>query len=664
MSRYHVEKSHFIGGTTFCIDRKYNDLKIIGKGSFGVVVSAVDESSGRKVAIKKISPCFKHLSDAKHVLREIRLMRHMGRHENIVTLLALSVRESADEIYIFMDLLDSDMHRVLQSKQVLTENHFRHFTFQLLSGVKYLHDNRIIHRDLKPGNLLLNRDCKLRITDFGLARERPCGFDALNPDDGPIELAMTEHVVTRWYRPPELMLCPDGLYTYAVDLWSCGCILGEMLGRTPIFPGKNFVHQLSLIFDVIGYPRSADVAHIRNAQAKKFLESQKKKTRAKFSLLYPNASPEAIDLLDSLLVFVPEERLSVDDALNSAFLKDAAAASPASLIFPEIRSDFEFEFERSNVSIHQLKAMVHEEAASISLESGTIDGNEGRNDLFELAHSNAAQRMERVATSDLSKISNPPPYEKSNPAICARPSHKVASESGKKGNHDTAVSQQQRRNSTSTDAYKLSREKKTLIDPRKDVLNENKSIRPKSASYIGSGGKFKQGEKKEIAEGVRARYIDNLRMKHSMPPTICSDLDAVLKAGVDDNDSPHPPLSPSRLNEKAQKLLDSKVVSNAAIAVLANTHHNQVSRPSKLGVGGGGRVKLIGKEGKELPLYTKPAIKGTVPISPQFSVMNWQKRILYDPGTVKNNAKEDIAIPLQDYRKIGKRSSSAPSGRR
>jgi serine/threonine protein kinase len=77
---------------------------------------------------------------------------------------------------------------------------------------------------------------------------------------------MTEHVVTRWYRPPELMLCPDGLYTYAVDLWSVGCIFAELLGRQPLFPGNNFVDQLTLIFGVIGSPSAEEVAHIRNNQ--------------------------------------------------------------------------------------------------------------------------------------------------------------------------------------------------------------------------------------------------------------------------------------------------------------------------------------------------------------------------------------------------------------
>lgn len=197
------EKVHYVASTTFTLDRNYDDLKAIGKGSYGVVCSAYSASMGEKVAIKKITPMSKQIHDAKHVLREIRLMRHMGKHENVITLYDLCLRETSDELYIVMELLDSDLHRILQSKQPLTENHFRHFLHQLLCGVKYLHDNRIIHRDLKPGNLLVSKDCSLRITDFGLAREKPQGKGGPADENG--EEAMTEHVVTRWYRAPELM---------------------------------------------------------------------------------------------------------------------------------------------------------------------------------------------------------------------------------------------------------------------------------------------------------------------------------------------------------------------------------------------------------------------------------------------------------------------------
>jgi len=367
MSKFKREELHRIGDTEFYLDERFSSLKEIGRGSYGVVVSALDSKIDCHVAIKKISPMAKHTIDAKHVLREIRLMRHMGKHENVISLKDLVVREHADELYIIMELLDSDLHRVLQSKQPLTESHFRIFMHQLLCGVKYLHDNRIIHRDLKPGNLLVTRDCKLRITDFGLARERPEGKGVDLDTD--IDVPMTEHVVTRWYRPPELMLCPDGLYDYAVDMWSCGCILAEMLGRRPLFPGKNFIHQLTLIFDVIGSPPMQDVAHIRNLQALKFLESQRSKVKTPFQLIYPKASSGAVAMLECMLLFAPSSRMTADEALKSPYL--VAIQDTPSLIFPPVSEMFEFCFERTNLSKYQLKQMIVNESRSLRHDNST-----------------------------------------------------------------------------------------------------------------------------------------------------------------------------------------------------------------------------------------------------------------------------------------------------
>ena len=108
---------HYVASTTFTLDKGYADLKPIGRGSYGVVCSAFSSRLNRKVAIKKITPISKHAMDAKHVLREIKLMRHMGKHENVITLEDLILREANDELYIVMELLDSDLHRILQSKQ-------------------------------------------------------------------------------------------------------------------------------------------------------------------------------------------------------------------------------------------------------------------------------------------------------------------------------------------------------------------------------------------------------------------------------------------------------------------------------------------------------------------------------------------------------------------
>ncbi len=392
------ERQHSISSTTFTIASKYTDLKAIGKGSYGVVVSALDQVTNMRVAIKKITPMAKHTVDAKHILREVRIMRYMGRHENIVTLKDLHVREQADELYIVMELMDSDLHRVLQSKQALTEAHFRHFLFQLLAGLKHLHNNRVIHRDLKPGNLLVTRDCRLRITDFGLARERPTGAGP-DPDDEIIE-PMTEHVVTRWYRPPELMLCPDGLYTYAVDLWSVGCIFAEMLGRKPLFPGKNFVHQLSLIFDVIGTPTRLQVSHIKNVQAKKFLDSQSGKDPASYTQVFPHASAEALELLERLLLFDPEQRFNVDEALSTRFLENASRVDSPSLVFPENDDRCEFEFERNGSSKYQLKNLIIEESVSLKQERG-IPAQHGSASIAE-GSKTSVSKTQNIVTSGVS----------------------------------------------------------------------------------------------------------------------------------------------------------------------------------------------------------------------------------------------------------------------
>lgn len=115
---------------------------------------------------------------------------------------------------------------------------FQYFLYQLLRGLKYVHSANVLHRDLKPSNLLLNSNCDLKIGDFGLAR-------TTSETD-----FMTEYVVTRWYRAPELLLnCSE--YTAAIDIWSVGCILGEIMTRKPLFPGKDYVHQLKLITEVI-----------------------------------------------------------------------------------------------------------------------------------------------------------------------------------------------------------------------------------------------------------------------------------------------------------------------------------------------------------------------------------------------------------------------------
>ncbi|XP_051865916.1 mitogen-activated protein kinase 7 isoform X2 [Pristis pectinata] len=208
--------------------------------------------------------------------------------------------------------MESDLHQIIHSPQPLSLEHARYFLYQLLRGLKYVHSARVVHRDLKPSNLLVNENCELKIGDFGMAR----GLRA--PAEGP-EPFLTEYVATRWYRAPELMLSLPG-YGCAIDLWSAGCILAEMLGRRQLFPGKNYLHQLQLMLAVLGTPPEGLVASIGAERVRAYLRGLPARQPVALSSLYPGAEPQALDLLGQLLRLDPRERPSAARALRHPFL--------------------------------------------------------------------------------------------------------------------------------------------------------------------------------------------------------------------------------------------------------------------------------------------------------------------------------------------------------
>uniref|UniRef100_A0A8R7P9B2 Mitogen-activated protein kinase n=1 Tax=Triticum urartu TaxID=4572 RepID=A0A8R7P9B2_TRIUA len=179
--------------TMFEIDTKYVPIKPIGRGSYGIVCSSVNKDTNEQVAIKKINNVFDNRVDALRMLREMKLLRHL-RHENVIALKDIMMpiqKRSFKDVYLVSELMDTDLDRIINSSQTLSNDHCQYFLFQLLRGLKYLHSAGILHRDLKPLNLLVDGNCDLKICDFGLARTN-------NTEDQ----CMTEYVVTRWYRAP------------------------------------------------------------------------------------------------------------------------------------------------------------------------------------------------------------------------------------------------------------------------------------------------------------------------------------------------------------------------------------------------------------------------------------------------------------------------------
>jgi mitogen-activated protein kinase 1/3 len=338
-----------VSGTTFNIHPKYKLIKPIGTGSYGVVISAQNvEDPSQKVAVKKVPRAFGDEVDAKRILREIRLLRHFD-HENIIKILDIEPPPSLaefDDVYIISDLMETDLHRVIYSRQNLTDDHIQYFLYQMLCALKYIHSAGVLHRDLKPSNILLNADCHLKICDFGLAR-------GVMPDTNK---DLTEYVVTRWYRAPEIMLsCQD--YKSAIDVWSVGCIFAEMLGRKPLFPGNDFIHQLNLINEVVGTPVEEDLDFITNVKARRFMAQQQKCERVSFASLFRKANADAIDLLEKMLVFNPDDRITVEQALEHPYLESLHEP----LDEPTCANPFDFSFENGELKKPQLQRLIFED---------------------------------------------------------------------------------------------------------------------------------------------------------------------------------------------------------------------------------------------------------------------------------------------------------------
>ncbi|CAK7332981.1 unnamed protein product [Dovyalis caffra] len=332
---------------------RYRIEEVIGKGSYGVVCSAYDTHIGEKVAIKKINDIFEHVSDATRILREIKLLRLL-RHPDIVEikhiLLPPSRREFKD-IYVVFELMESDLHQVIKANDDLTPEHYQFFLYQLLRGLKYIHTANVFHRDLKPKNILANADCKLKICDFGLARV------AFN--DTPTAIFWTDYVATRWYRAPELCGSFFSKYTPAIDIWSIGCIFAELLTGKPLFPGKNVVHQLDLMTDLLGTPSPEATARVRNEKARRYLSSMRKKKPIPFSHKFPNADPLALRLLERMLAFEPKDRPNAEEALADPYFKGLAKVEREPTAQPVTK--MEFEFERRRITKEDVRELIYRE---------------------------------------------------------------------------------------------------------------------------------------------------------------------------------------------------------------------------------------------------------------------------------------------------------------
>lgn len=339
-----------VRGQAFFVSPRYANLRYVSEGAYGMVCSAVDNHRRTRVAIKKISPFHNETSGLK-ALREIMILSRL-KHDNVIGILdiiAAPTHMAIQDIYIVLPLMDTDLRKILKSQR-LPREHICCFFYQILRGLKYIHSANVIHLDMKPANVLVNGNY-VKICDFGLAR-------IVNPErenNG----SLSQYVVTRWYRAPEVMLRSKSFLSKAVDVWSVGCILAEMLSNKPLFPGRHYLDELNNIFSVIGSPTADDLLSINREESKRHIESLPFKPKIPLVQLFPGMDPTALDVLDRMITFNPQKRITVDQALAHPYLERYHDVSNEPVAPKPFRSEAEFD----DLPQEEIKALVYRETA-------------------------------------------------------------------------------------------------------------------------------------------------------------------------------------------------------------------------------------------------------------------------------------------------------------
>ncbi|XP_078001898.1 cyclin-dependent kinase 11B isoform X8 [Phascolarctos cinereus] len=289
---------------------EFQCLNRIEEGTYGVVYRAKDKKTDEIVALKRLKMEKEKEGFPITSLREINTILK-AQHPNIVTVREIVVGSNMDKIYIVMNYVEHDLKSLMETmKQPFLPGEVKTLMIQLLRGVKHLHDNWILHRDLKTSNLLLSHAGILKVGDFGLAREYGSPLKAYTPV-----------VVTLWYRAPELLLGAKE-YSTAIDMWSVGCIFGELLTQKPLFPGKSEIDQINKVFKDLGTPSEKIWPGYNDLPAVKkmtFTEYPYNNLRKRFGALL---SDQGFDLMNKFLTYYPGRRINAEDGLKHEYFRE------------------------------------------------------------------------------------------------------------------------------------------------------------------------------------------------------------------------------------------------------------------------------------------------------------------------------------------------------
>lgn len=338
---------------------QYRELNAIGTGAYGTVYKAQDLKNEEIVAMKKVRIALTEDGVPMSVLREISLLRHLGKynHPNIVRLIDICHGPRYDRemvLYLVFEHVDQDLNNYLEKCPApgLSPEKIKDLMWQILCGVDFLHSHRIVHRDMKPQNILVANNGTLKLADFGLARIYD--FNAL----------LTSTVVTLWYRSPEVLLGTS--YATPVDIWSCGCIFAELFTRKPLFPGQYEVDQLAKIFSILGTPSETDWPEDSSVLRNSFSYSRPRDLQD----LIPELDLEAKDLLEKMLHFDPKKRVTAAEALAHPYFAEYGLSPHAPT--PSPSSSTRSAARRSDLSDSSMN-LSHDSSGSSANSSGIFD---------------------------------------------------------------------------------------------------------------------------------------------------------------------------------------------------------------------------------------------------------------------------------------------------
>lgn len=283
----------------------------MGEGTYAVVYEAKHVKMGGRVAIKKIKMTSHGAGLDISAIRELRVLRELN-HPNVVKL--LDVFAQRHNLNLVLDFYDIDLEMMIKDNGLaFGPADIKSWMLMLLRGLEYCHQRGILHRDLKPNNLMISSDGQIKIGDFGLCRVQ----------NVPLE-PMTSHVVTRWYRAPELLFGAR-YYGTGVDVWAVGCIFAELMLRTPFLVSDTDMGQLKTIFHALGTPTEEEWPGM--SQLPDYVTFPKM-PKQHLPHLFTAAPPDAIDLLSRMLTFDPTKRITAREALAHPYFQNAPRPTP------------------------------------------------------------------------------------------------------------------------------------------------------------------------------------------------------------------------------------------------------------------------------------------------------------------------------------------------